>query len=312
MTLQNLRYVIEVANCKSFSRAAQGLFMTQSALSAAIKDVETELGIRIFRRTNRGVALTPDGEDCLKHCKEIVERADFLSIRYQNRAPAGTQFSVSSQRLPFAARAFDALLADLPDAYDVAIRETETARVLHDVSTERSEIGVAALSEGQLALLGRALYIHDLTFTEIARLPTYAFLRRQHPLADRERVSLADLGNYPFVTYDQDQAPSYFTEESQSPSPPARSIHVCDRATKMSVIRSTDAYSIGVDLPNFNRDAAFRNTRSELVALPLSDQAEPMLAGYFLKNGREPSPACLRYIELLRAHAEALRAPTRG
>ena len=69
MTLQNLRYVVEVANSKSFSRAAQSLFMTQSALSAAVKDVENELGILIFRRTNRGVQLTPEGEDCLKYCK---------------------------------------------------------------------------------------------------------------------------------------------------------------------------------------------------------------------------------------------------
>ena len=108
MTLQNLRYVVEVANSRSFSRAARSLFMTQSALSSAIRDVEDELGITIFRRTNRGVQITPDGEDCLKHCKEIIERADYLSIRYQSRNSLRTYFSVSTQHLPFAVRAFDA------------------------------------------------------------------------------------------------------------------------------------------------------------------------------------------------------------
>ena len=63
MTLQNLRYIVEVARCRSFSKAAQSLFMTQSALSAAVRETEAELGNQIFRRTNRGVTLTVDGED---------------------------------------------------------------------------------------------------------------------------------------------------------------------------------------------------------------------------------------------------------
>ena len=194
MTLQNLRYVVEVANSRSFSRAARSLFMTQSALSSAIRDVEDELGITIFRRTNRGVQLTPDGEDCLKHCKEIIERADYLSIRYQSRNSLRTYFSVSAQHLPFAVRAFDELLDHFaPAGYDVAIRETETARILHDVSTGRSEIGVAALAEKQLSLINKSLYIHDLSFTELARLSTYVFMRRRHPLAERDRLSLDDL-----------------------------------------------------------------------------------------------------------------------
>ena len=317
MTLQNLRYVIEVANSRSFSKAAQSLFMTQSALSAAIKDVEEELGIAIFKRTNRGVQLTPDGEDCLKHCKEIVERADYLSIRYQSRLAARTYFSVSCQRLPFAARAFNALIEALdPAGYDVAIRETETMHILHDVSRERSEIGVIALTEKQRSLINKALYLHELTFTELARLNTYVFLRKRHPLAERDALSLQDLLPYPFVTYDQDQAPSYYSEESLpfTPAPdgrlPLKNIHVSDRATKMSVIRSTDAFSVGVDLPNFNRDIYFKRRSTELVAIPFAGQPEPILVGVLTRNGHALTPLGERYIGLLRDHIEALRVPT--
>ena len=310
MTLQNLRYVVEVANSRSFSKAAQSLFMTQSALSTAIRDVERELGIAIFRRTNRGVALTPDGEDCLKHCKEIIERADYLSIRYQSRNALRTYFSVSAQHLPFAARAFNALLETLDaSGYDVAIRETETSHILHDVSTERSEVGVVALTEKQLSLINKSLYIHDLAFEEVARLNTYVFMRKRHPLAEREALTLDDLRPYPFVTFDQEQAPSYYSEESLFYAPMLKNIHVSDRATKMSVIRSTDAFSVGVDLPNFNQDIYFKRRNTELVAIPFAEQPEPILIGVLTRNGHALSDIGSRYVALLRTHIEALRVP---
>ena len=310
MTLQNLRYVVEVANSQSFSKAARSLFMTQSALSAAIKEVEDELGILIFKRSNRGVQLTPDGEDCVKHCKEIIERADYLSLRYQNRGSLQTYFSVSTQHLPFAVRAFDALLEELPAVgYDVAIRETETLHILHDVSSGRSELGVVAMTDKQLQLINKALYIHDLTFAELARLQTYVFMRKRHPLAERQSLALEDLRPYPFVTYDQTQAPGYYSEESLFFAPMVKNIHVSDRATKMSVIRSTDAFSVGVDLPNFNQDIYFKRRAAEMVAIPFSDQADPIAVGLLMKNGHAPSDIAQRYITLLNEHVERLRVP---
>lgn len=311
VTLQNLRYVVEVANSQSFSKAAQSLFMTQSALSSAIREVEQELGIAIFRRTNRGVQLTPDGEDCLKYCKEIIERADYLSIRFQNRGSLRTYFSVSSQHLPFAVRAFDELLEGMdPAGYDVAIRETETMHILHDVSTGRSELGVVAMTERQKALINKSLYIHDLSFDELARLNTYVFMRRRHPLAECEALTLDDLRPYPFVTYDQDQAPDYYSEESLFFAPMMKNIHVSDRATKMSVIRSTDAFSVGVDLPNFNQDIYFKLRNTEMVAIPFADHPEPILIGALTRNGRPLTEIAKRYIELLISHIEMLRVPT--
>lgn len=311
MTLQNLRYVVEVANSQSFSKAAQSLFMTQSALSAAIRDVERELGIVIFRRTNRGVQITPDGEDCLRYCKEIIERADYLSMRYQNRGNLRTYFSVSSQHLPFAVRAFDELIDALdPEGYDVAIRETATLHILHDVSTGRSQVGVVAMTQRQISLINKSLYIHDLAFSELSRLNTYVFMRRRHPLADRDALTLDDLRPYPFVTYDQDQAPDYYSEESLFFAPMMRNIHVSDRATKMSVIRSTDAFSVGVDLPNFNQDIYFKRRNTEMVAIPFADHPETILIGILTRNGKALTGIGEKYVSLLKSHIEKLRVPT--
>lgn len=310
MTLQNLRYIVEVANCRSVSRAARNLYMSQSALSSAIRDVEEELGIRIFLRNNRGVSLTPDGEDCLKYCKEIVERSDYLAVRYQGRGSLRTYFSVSAHHLPFAVRAFQELVdTGFPEEYDVAIRETETAAVLHDVSTEKSELGIVAFRSEQLKLTAKAFYVHDLVFHEIARLNTYVFLRRNHPLADCESLSLEELKDYPFVTFDQEDAPSYYTEESTFFRPLKRNIHVCDRSTKMAMIRSSDAFSIGIDLPNFNADLYFQNRKTELAAIPFRDQPDPMIVGYLAKNRRELSDTARDYLRLLQEHIRKLQPP---
>lgn len=315
MTLQNLRYVIEVANSRSFSKAAQALFMSQSALSTAVREVEEELGTKIFLRTNRGVTLTTDGEDCVKYCREIIERSDYLLSRYNSRNASHTNFSVSSQHLPFAMRAYQDLLdLHMPEEYNAAIRENNTSAILHDVSSERSELGVAVFQKEQLELMHRSLYVHDLQFTELDEINTYVFLRNKHPLAHHTALSLSDLIEYPFVTYDQDETPSYYTEEYCSYSSFKKHIHVCDRATKMYVIRSSNAFSIGVDLPNFNLDIYFQKQapgveQALLAAIPFADQKQPVKVGYLSKNGHTLSSLGTKYVRLLVKQIEQLMLP---
>ncbi len=310
MTLQSLRYIVEIAKHKSFSKAASTLYMTQSALSASVKDIENELGIQIFLRTNRGIKLTPDGEDCLTYCKEIVERSDRLSARYKNRGALHTYFSVSTQHLPFAVRAFNELLeTTAPIHYHMAIYEVSTAEVLEHVAANKSEVGVLAVPEDHLRLLHKSFYAKDLFFVQTAQLCKYVFLRRNHPLGNRDSLTIEQLKPYPFVTYDRMSAPIYYTEEIVFYEPLDRCIHVSDRATKMSVIRTLDAFSIGIDLPNFNRDIYFKDSSTELIAIPFVDQSDSIIVGYLEKNGHVLSENGSRYVELLSKHIQKLALP---
>lgn len=310
MTLQNMRYIIAVARYQSVSRAASALYMTQSALSAAIRDVEEELGIRIFLRTNRGVILTPDGEDCLGYCQEIVERSDRFAARYRNRDTTNTYFSVSTQHLPFAVRAFDELLTTFaPETYNAGIYEVSTAQLIQDVSIGKSEFGVLAITADQGKMLQKIFASNDLFFTPLAELKTYVFLRKEHPLGAETALSLDRLKDYPYVTYEQSADPIFYTEETILYEPLRRCIHVSDRATKMSVIRSSDAFSIGVDLPNFNRDIYFQNRSTELIAVPFEDQSEIIQAGYLERNNHIHTDIGSRYLALLRKHVRKLQLP---
>lgn len=310
MTLQNMRYIIAVAKHQSVSRAATALYMTQSALSAAIRDAEEELGIQIFLRTNRGVILTPDGEDCLRYCQEIVEKSERFTARYKNRDTVNAYFSVSTQHLPFAVRAFDELLTTFaPEKYTAGIYEVTTAQLIQDVGTGKSEFGVLAITEEQGKMLQKTFLANDLVFTPLSTLKSYVFLRKEHPLGKEDTLSLSQLAAYPYVTYAHSADPIFFTEETILYEPLDRCVHVSDRATKMSVIRSSDAFSIGVDLPNFNRDIYFQNRSTELIAVPFADQTEQIQAGYLERNNHIQTDIGSRYLALLKKHIRKLSLP---
>ena len=107
VTLLQMSYIIEVERCGSINRAAQSLFISQSALSTAIAEVEKELGITVFHRTNRGVSLTDDGRSLITMITPLVEGSRKISLYYsEQNAEDRVRLSISSQRYPFCAQAF--------------------------------------------------------------------------------------------------------------------------------------------------------------------------------------------------------------
>lgn len=303
MTIQSLRYVIEVANAKSFSRAARSLYVAQSALSAAVKDVENELGIQIFVRTNRGVTLTPVGEDCLKHCKEIVERTDYLMDRYKDGKDSFLYFSISSQRIPFVPKAFAELLQEIPaGTFDLALREVTTDQMLHDVSSGKSEIGIGVFYPEQLMLLEKNLMVYDLKFTKIATLYPYVFVGENNPLSQCDSLSADDLRDYVYVTYDTEFSPTFYGEENVDEKVFPRCVYVQDRATKVSLLRNSNAFSIGNALIDFSRCSDQDHNESFLKAVPFSGQTELPLLGYMSKKDVVLGSTARRFLEILDHH----------
>ncbi len=299
MTLQNLKYAIEISGCHSLSEAAKKLFVSQSTLSSALKEMEENLGIKIFRRTNRGTSLTYDGEDFIKYAKEIVELSEYLEQRYHARKTIPMRFSVSTQRLPFAVRAFARAFQDTDSQnYDMAIRECDTNSVIHDVSSGKSELGILALQETHMKNLQLLFSSCDITFHEIMLIKNYVFFRSKHPLAKKTIITLDDLEEYPFVTYDQGMESSYYSEEPLFYKILNKNVHVCDRCTKIAMVRNTDCFSIGPDLTNSNADN-FHRGLGEILAKPLADPLGNLHLGYLLKNGANISQMGMSYLAYL-------------
>ena len=106
MTLQQLRYAIAVADCSSINEAAKSLFISQPSLSGAIKELESETGVELFRRTNRGVTVTPEGEEFLGYARQVCEQYRLIENRYITKQNVRKKFSVSMQHYSFAVKAF--------------------------------------------------------------------------------------------------------------------------------------------------------------------------------------------------------------
>ena len=131
MTLTQLRYVIAIANAGSMNEAARNLFISQPSLSSTVKDLEEEIGVELFRRSNRGIFVTPEGEEFLGYARQVVEQYELMESKYISKKPSKKKFSVSTQHYTFAVDAFVEMVKQFGmDEYEFAIHETKTYSVI--------------------------------------------------------------------------------------------------------------------------------------------------------------------------------------
>lgn len=238
MTLQQLRYVITIANTGSMHTAAESLFITQPNLSKAIKDLEEELEIIIFNRTNKGVLLTDEGIKFLSYARQVLEQVDLLEDTYKNKEGLKRIFAISSQHYGFVVNAFVKLVSILgKDKYEFSLRECKTFEVINDVKDGRSELGVVYLSNFNSEIIKKFISNNNLKYEFLFEAKPHVLLSKNHPLAERESINLSDLENYPRLSYDQGINNSfYYSEEPHALEAVKKSIVVSDRATLFNIL----------------------------------------------------------------------------
>lgn len=294
MTLQQLRYVIEVASQGSINEAAKRLFITQPSLSNAIKDLEKELGIEIFQRTNRGINLSQDGVEFLGYARQVVEQAELLETRYLNKKPSRKLFSVSTQHYAFAVNAFVDLLKEkkLPE-YEFTLRETRTYEIIEDVKNLRSEIGILYLNDFNFRVLNKLFKENSLVFTELFQAAPYIFVSCKNPLSKKKYVTLEDLEDYPYLSFEQGEYNSFhFSEEILSTLTHRKSIQVSDRATLFNLLIGLNGYTISTGILSSDLNG------NDIVSIPLKVE-EVIRVGWICHKGISLSPISERYLELL-------------
>lgn len=301
MTLQQLKYIVTVASKGTISEAAKELYIAQPSLTAAIKDLETELGITIFNRTNKGVILSIEGEEFLGYARQVIEQTKLIEEKYSGKAPGKHQFCVSTQHYSFAVEAFVDLLREHGgDEYDFRLRETQTYELIEDVAKLRSEVGVLYLNNFNEAILRKTLRANDLKFNTLFIAKPHVFLSSSSPLASKSAVSLKDLAPYPRLSYEQGEHNSfYFSEEILSTLECKKDILVCDRATLFNLLIGLNGYTIcsGVISEELNG--------KNIVAKPLMVD-DYMEIGYITHNKILPSRFASLYIDALKRHTHSL------
>ena len=246
LTLQQLRYFIEVAAEGSISAAADVLYVAQPTMSAAMKDLEARVGRALLVRSTRGVRLTDEGAEFLGYARQVVEQVELLEQRYLGRPPSRRLLGVSAQHYSFAVDAFVRMVrASGAAEYEFSLRETRTWDIIEDVRTLRSELGILYRNDFNRAVMERLLRDSGLAFHPLFIAEPHIFVSRRNPLATKARATLADLAGLPRLTFDQGANNSfYFAEEILSTRSSAQEIRVSDRATIFNLMIGLDGYTI--------------------------------------------------------------------
>lgn len=297
MTLQQLKYAVTVAECGTISAAAEKLFISQPSLTTAIRELESEMGVTIFSRTNRGVIVSREGEEFLGYARQILSQAQLLQERFSGREQGEKRFAVSSQHFNFTVLAFSRLVQTFRGPrYSFHFRETTTYEVLEDVSQLRSEVGILALNEDNERFLRRMFGKLGLEFTELKRVQAELFVSAEHPLAGRRFVTVEDVSPYPCITFEQGEHNGQFFFEGLSAvaAQSHKTICVRERATEYQLLRALNGFS-----PDVGVSAMYRE---EFVSLPLEPKQFHTI-GYILRRDVTPSPMTLEYIQALREAA---------
>lgn len=297
MTLQQLKYAVTVAECGTISAAAEKLFISQPSLTTAIRELESEMGVTIFSRTNRGVIVSREGEEFLGYARQILSQAQLLQERFSGREQGEKRFAVSSQHFNFTVLAFSQLVQNFRGPrYSFHFRETTTYEVLEDVSQLRSEVGILALNEDNERFLRRMFGKLGLEFTELKRVQAELFVSAEHPLAGRRFVTVEDVSPYPCITFEQGEHNGQFFFEGLSAvaAQSHKTICVRERATEYQLLRALNGFS-----PDVGVSAMYRE---EFVSLPLEPKQFHTI-GYILRRDVTPSPMTLEYIQALREAA---------
>lgn len=297
MTLQQLRYIVTVAETGNITEAAKRLFISQPSLTNAIHELEKEMQITIFNRTNKGVSISNEGDIFLSYARQVLEQTSLLEEKFLNKKEQRSKFSVSCQHYSFAVNAFVDVIREFGgNQYDFTLRETQTYEIIEDVSRLKSEIGILYTSSKNEEVILKLIKQNGLKFEELFIAKPHVFIYSEHPLANSEILTLEDLEEYPYLSFEQGEYNSfYFSEEILSTLDRSKNIKVRDRATLFNLAIGLNGYTVssGVISKELNGE--------NIIAKPLAVD-EYMKIGTITQKNMHLSRYGKAYMEALQRH----------
>jgi len=297
VTLQQLRYIVTVAETGNITEAAKRLFISQPSLTNAIHELEKEMQLTIFNRTNKGVFISNEGDVFLSYARQVLEQTSLLEEKFLNKKERSSKFSVSCQHYSFAVNAFVDVIREFDgNKYDFTLRETQTYEIIEDVSRLKSEIGILYTSSKNEELILKLIKQNGLKFKELFIAKPHVFIYSEHPLATKKVLSLEELEEYPYLSFEQGEYNSfYFSEEILSTLDRSKNIKVRDRATLFNLVIGLNGYTVssGVISKELNGE--------NIIAKPLAVD-EYMRIGTITQKNMPLSRYGTAYMEYLKRH----------
>ncbi|MGT2926988.1 LysR family transcriptional regulator [Streptococcus cuniculipharyngis] len=296
MNIQQLRYVVAIARSGTFREAASSLFVSQPSLSVSIKDLEEELGFKIFTRTATGAVLTKRGRLFMEKAQKLVTNFESFENQYSQLIGRDRDFSLASQHYDFLPDLILQFAKAYPEYNQFRIFESTTIQILDEVVEGYSELGLIYLNEQNRPSLLAKMEQEGLEYIELATFQTHIYLRQAHPLAEKSLLTIDDLANLPTVRFTQEKDEYlYYFEHLVDRRSSSAIFNVTDRATLTGILEQTDAYATG--------SGFVPPSSGQIIALPLADDSVNHLV-YVKRSEMALSPCADKFVETMKTYFE--------
>lgn len=300
MNIQQLRYVVAIANSGTFREAAEKMYVSQPSLSISVRDLEKELGFKIFRRTSSGTFLTRRGMEFYEKAQELVKGFDVFQNQYANPEEEKDEFSIASQHYDFLPPTITAFSQQYPEYKNFRIFESTTVQILDEVAQGHSEIGIIYLNnQNQKGIIQRVEKL-GLEVIELIPFQTHIYLREGHPLAKKKELVMGDLADLPTVRFTQEKDEYlYYSENFVDTSASSQMFNVTDRATLNGILERTNAYATG---------SGFLDSDSVngITVIPLNDNLNNRMV-YVKREEVDLSQAGTLFVEVMQEYFDQKR-----
>ena len=300
MNIQQLRYVVAIANSGTFREAAEKMYVSQTSLSISVRDLEKELGFKIFRRTSSGTFLTRRGMEFYEKAQELVKGFDVFQNQYANPEEEKKEFSISSQHYDFLPPLITQFSVLYPENKDFRIFESTTVQILDEVAQGHSELGIIYLNKQNTKGIMQRVDKLGLEVVDLIPFQTHIYLRKGHPLAKKESLVMEDLAHLPTVRFTQEKDEYlYYSENFVDTSSSSQLFNVTDRATLNGILERTDAYATG---------SGFLDSQSVngITVIPLIDDLNNKMV-YVKREEVDLSPVAEKFVQVMEAYFDEKR-----
>lgn len=210
MNLLHMKYAVEIAKTKSISKAAENLYTAQPNLSRAIKELEESLGITIFNRTTKGITLTPEGEEFLQYAKKIIIQVEQVEDLYKNGKKNKQSFSICVPRATYISNAFAEFSKniDTKKPAEIFYKETNSMRTISNIIKEEYNLGIIRYQIGFDKYFQNMFDEKHLISETITEFSYQLTMSKNHPLANKDNITLKDLSDYIEINHADPYVPS--------------------------------------------------------------------------------------------------------
>lgn len=292
MNIEQIRYVVAVAERGSINKAARDLYISQPHLSQNIKNVENEMGYQIFDRFSGGIALTPKGRIFLNHCEIILKeykKAQILSEEKSLRT-----FHLAAGGLYLFTEAFTRLCEDYEhdQAIDLQLSTKNIDKTVESVYQGACQLGILLLRDDEKDVFEQTAIRKGLVIKKIYHINSVLTVREGHPLLKKDKIDLEGLYEYPFVDYGDRDISTLYSKRAGNLINADKMILIDERETRHRIVSRTDAFAIGCQLVDELLD------QYHLVSIPL-DIPGFQIAAVYLEHREltEESQNYLRHLD---------------